>query len=99
MAMVRGAMLEDAAAGADRVVDRAADDRRADRLVAAAEALGNDHHVRHHGFPLQGPGRAAPTHAAHHFVDAEEDAVPVADLAQAPELPRETPRGHEVPAD
>src|SRR6185436_7586517 len=80
------AVLEEAAALDDGFVDRLADHHGADRLIPGAEALRDRDDVRYHAFALERPHRAAATHAAHHLVEDEEHAMPVADLAHAPEV-------------
>ena len=60
---------------------RVGDQHRADRLVAAAEPLGDRHQVGRDAFLLAGVQRAGAAHAAHHLVEDEEDAVAVADFA------------------
>ena len=58
----------------------------ADRHVAAAQALGDRHQVRADAVLLAGVQRAGAAHAAHHFVEDQQDAVAVADLAHALEI-------------
>ena len=60
---------------------------RADRLIAAAQALGDGHQVGGNAFLLEGVQAAGAAHAAHHFVGDEQDAVTVADVANAAEIP------------
>src|SRR3954470_5598430 len=93
--VIRGAVLEEAAAGADRLVNRSGDHRRADWLVTRAEALGDEDDVGRHAFRLEGPSRAAAAHAAHHLVQDEQDAVTIADLAHAAEIARQRRHGAE----
>ena len=76
-------MLEGAAALGEGVDDMRLHQHRADRLVAAAETLGDDQQVGHHTFRLAGVQRAAAAHAAHHLVQDQQDAVAVAELAHA----------------
>ena len=58
-------------------------EHRADRLVAAAEALGDRQQVGHDAFLLAGVQRAGAAHAAHHLVEDQQDAVAVAQFAHA----------------
>ena len=83
VAEVGVAVLEEAAASRDRVDDARLRQHRADRLVAAAQALGDGHQVGHHAFLLAGVQRAGAAHAAHHLVEDQQHAVAVADLAHA----------------
>ena len=59
------------------------DEHRADRLIAAAQSLGDRHQVGHDAFLLARVQRAGAAHAAHHFVEDQQDAVAVAELADA----------------
>ena len=58
----------------------------ADRLVAAAEALGDRHQVGRDALLLAGVQGSGAPHAAHHLVENEQDAVAVADRADALEI-------------
>ena len=58
----------------------------ADRLVAAAEPLGDDLDVGRDALLLPGMHRAGAAHAAHHLVEDQQRAVPVADLAHRLEI-------------
>ena len=69
-----------------RLDDTAADQNAADRLIAAAQTLGDDLNVRRDALLLPGVHRAGAAHAAHHLVQDQQRAVPVADLAHAPEI-------------
>ncbi len=87
VADVRVTVLEESAASADRVHDLVARQYGADGLVAAAQALGDGDQVGYSAFLLhgiQGPGAA---HAAHHLVGDVENAVAVADVANALDVP------------
>jgi hypothetical protein len=61
---------------------------RADRLVAAAQALGDGHQVGHHALLLAGVQGAGAAHAAHHLVQDQQHAVAVAHLAHRLEVAR-----------
>jgi len=80
------AVLEEARAAGEGVVDVVGQQHRADRLVAAAQPLGNGHQVGRDAFLLAGVQGAGATHAAHHLVEDQEHAVAVADLADALEI-------------
>ena len=67
----------------DRVVDALADRDRAHRLRAVGDALGHRHQVGRHAEALRGERLAGAAEAADHLVEHEQDAVRVADLAQA----------------
>ena len=86
MADVGVAVLEGAAAPGESLDDARLCQHRADRLVAAAQSLGDRHQVRHHGFGLAGVQGAAAAHAAHHLVEDQQDAVAVAQLAHAAQV-------------
>ena len=62
---------------------RSRDRHRAHRLRAVGEALGHRHDVRRHAEALRGERLPGATEAADHLVEHEQDAVRVADLAQA----------------
>ena len=61
----------------------------ADRLITAAETLGDDLDVR--GDPLLLPGvhGAGAAHAAHHLIQDQQRAMAVANLPHAPEIARD----------
>ena len=61
-------------------------EHRADRLVAAAEPLGDRLDVGRDAFLLPRMQRAGAAHAAHHLVEDQERAMPVADLAHRAEI-------------
>ena len=65
---------------------RSACEHRADRLVAAAQPLGDRLDVGRNAFLLPGMRRAGAAHAAHHLVEDQQRAVPVADLAHGAEI-------------
>jgi hypothetical protein len=77
------AVLEETAAARERLVDAPLDQDRADRLVAAADALGEGHQVGHDSFLLAGMQRSRAAHAAHHLVEDQQDTVAIADFADA----------------
>ena len=70
----------------DRVVDRLARAHRAHRNRGVRDALRDRHHVRHHAELLGGERRAESAEAGDHLVEDEQDAVAVADLADALEV-------------
>jgi len=82
------AMLEEPACLGDCGDDLFVHEHRADRLIAAAQTLGDRHQVRCDTLLLDCVQRARAAHAAHHFVGEEKDAVPIADLANAAEVSR-----------
>ncbi len=80
------AVLEEAGALGERLEDLGAHEHGADRREAAAQALGDRHQVRRDALLLAGVQGARAAHAAHHLVEDQQDAVPVADLADALEV-------------
>src|SRR3546814_1939764 len=86
------AVLEKAAAGFEGVEDLLGQQSRAERLVAAAETLGDGHDVGGDALLLAGMQGAGAAHAAHHLVEDQQHAVCVADLADALEIAGR--RGH-----
>ena len=86
MAHIGMAVLEETAALADGAVDLAADQQRADRLVAGPQTLGHGEQVGGHAFGLAGEQRAGAAHAAHHLIEDQQHAVAIADLADALEV-------------
>ena len=80
------AVLEEAGAGGHRVDDLLLREHGADRLVAAAQALRDRHEVGHDAFLLARVQRPGAAHPAHHLVQDQQDAVPVADLAHRLEI-------------
>src|SRR5215472_234871 len=64
------------------------DQQRADRRVATAETLGDGDYIGADSLLLAGVQRTGATHAAHHLIQNEQDAVAVTDLAHAPEIAR-----------
>src|SRR4030095_14116984 len=88
-------VLEEAAAGRDRIDHAAADEYRADRLINPAETLRNRHQAGRHARLLAGVQRAGAPHSAHYFVEDQQDAVRITDLAYAPEVER---RRHQAAA-
>src|SRR6185503_13446361 len=75
------AMLERARTFADDIDDARAREHGADRLIAAAQALGDRLDVGCDAFLLPGVARAGAAHAAHHLVEEKERAVPITDFA------------------
>ena len=92
MTRKRVAVHHDVAAALDCAVDFFSDQQRAYRLVARTEALGDRQHVGRNALLLARIAGAGAAHAAHDFVEYEQDAVAVADFADAPEIARR--RGH-----
>ena len=79
-------MLEETGAVAHRVEDAARHEQAADRLVTRAQPFGDDHEIGRDAFLLARVQRAGASHAAHDFVEDEQHAVLVADLADALEI-------------
>src|SRR5207253_9160822 len=69
--------------GDDRIVNAFADRNRAHRLRAVGEALGHGHYVGCDAEALRRERLARATEAANDFVEHEEDAVLIADVAHA----------------
>ena len=86
MAHIGVAVLEGARAVGEGLEDPLRQENHADRLVAAAETLGDRHQVGRDALLLAGVQRSRPPHAAHDLVQNEEHAVAVADRADAPEI-------------
>ena len=76
-------MHEGAAAGGEPGDDPPMHQDAADRLVAGAEPLGDDLDVGRHALLFPGMQRAGTAHAAHHLVEDQQRAMPVADLPHA----------------
>jgi len=53
------------------------------RLIASAQALGDDQQIGHHAVLFTGVQPARASHATHHFIQDQEHAVAIADLAHA----------------
>ena len=70
----------------DRVVDRTAHAHGAHRNRRVGDSLGHRHHVRHDAELLGGERRAESAEARDDFVEDEQNAVAVADLAQPLEI-------------
>src|SRR5216684_132526 len=79
-------VLESSRALPDRIDDVSACEHRADRLVAAAESLGDGLDIRGNTLLFPRVKRARAAHAAHHLVEDQQSAVPVADIADGPEV-------------
>lgn len=86
MAQIGVAVLEKAAALLHRFHDAPLRHHGADRLVAAAQALGDGDQVGRHAFLFDRVQRAGAAHAAHHFVGDQQHAVAVAHFAHAAEV-------------
>ena len=73
-----------------------------DRLVAAAEPLGDRLDVGRHTLLLPGVQRAGAPHAAHHLIEDQQRAVTVADVAHGTEVnppaPARSPTWHPPPS-
>src|SRR5712672_3969399 len=79
-------VLESPRALPDGINDLSACEHRADRLVAAAKSLGDGLDIRRNTLLFPRVKRARAAHAAHHFVEDQQSAVPVADVAHGPEI-------------
>ena len=89
VAQIGVAMLEEARALFDGAHDALLRHDRADRLVAAAQALGDGDEVGRDAFLFHRVQRAAASHAAHDLIGDQQHAMAVADFADAAEI-----RGH-----
>src|SRR5262245_18779809 len=67
----------------ERLVDRPAEEQGAHWLIASAQSLGERDDVRCPALLLVGEERTGAAHAAHYFIEDEEDAVAVRSLARA----------------
>ena len=85
-------VLEKARPVRNRVVDVRGAKHRPDRLIPRAKALGDAKYIGCDAVLFAGEKRTGPAHAAHDLIKDEEDAVFVADLANAAEVSR---RGRE----
>ena len=88
MRLIGLAVQEPAGARGQRLNDPVGDQNPADRLVAAAETLGDDLDVRRDALLLPGVHRAGAAHAAHHLIQDQQRAMPVANLPHALEIAR-----------
>ena len=86
MGQIGVTVLERARTVAEDIDDTRARKHGADRLIAAAQPLGDRLDVGRDAFLLPGVARAGAAHAAHHLVEEDERAVPVADLADGAEI-------------
>src|SRR5205809_7393498 len=86
MGQIGMAVLERARTVTDDIDDARARKHGADRLVATAQSLGDRLDVGRDAFLLPGVARAGAAHAAHHLVEEDERAVPIADLADGTEI-------------
>src|SRR5688572_14579469 len=93
MAEIRVTVLKKPAAVADRVEYLTRHQGRAYRLIAAAQPLGDHHHVGEYALLVVRKQRPGPAHAAHHFVEYQQHAVTVADFADTPEISRDGRHG------
>ncbi len=87
MAQIGVAVLEEARSAGERLEDPLRQQRRADRLIARAQALGDRDDVGGDPFLLARVQRAGAAHAAHHLVQDQQHAVAVAHVAHAAEVP------------
>ena len=87
MPKVGVAVLKEPGPVRQRVKDRVGAKHRPDRLVARTQALGDAQNIRRDPVCIAGKELAGPSHPAHHFVENEQHAITVADLADAPEIP------------
>ncbi len=92
-------VLEESRAVTNGGVDLGGDHESADGLVARSEAFGDGDHVAGDSVLLAGEQRAGAPHPAHDLVEDQEDAVVVADLADAPEVARHGGHGARRGAD
>ncbi|MNC34869.1 hypothetical protein D3C75_833260 [compost metagenome] len=81
-------MLEKSRAIGDGVADFLAHQGRADRLIASTEPLGNGDQVRGNSLLLCGEQCAGAAHTTHDLVEDQQNAVAVANLANALEIAR-----------
>ncbi len=86
MAEVRVPMLEEPAALRHCIDDPLLGQQRADRLIAAAQSLGDHQQVGHDTLLLARVQGAGAAHSAHDLVQDQQAAVPVADLAHRGEV-------------
>src|SRR5262249_50085566 len=70
----------------DRREDFVRDERRADRLITGAQPLGHYQQIGRDAFLRASPSRASAPEPTHHFIENQQDAVPVADFADAFEI-------------
>src|SRR5262245_35880997 len=90
------AVNERSARVSDRLEDFVGDERGADRLIARAQPLGHDQQIGRDALLRASPPRAGAPEPAHHFIHNQQDAVSVADFANAFEIAgrgRNTPGG------
>ena len=80
------AVLKGARAAGEGLVDPLGQQDRADRLIAAAEALGDRHEIGRDPLLFAGVQRAGAPHAAHHLVENEQNPIAVADRPDALEI-------------
>src|SRR5690606_4402985 len=88
MANIGKAVLEGAAARHDRLVDFLGKKAGTDRLIASSQPLGAGDYVRGDGFLLAGEEASGSSHAAHHLVEDQQDAISVTDFPDALEITR-----------
>ena len=70
----------------DRIDDARAGEHRSDRLVTAAKSLGDGLDIGRNALLLPGVHRAGAAHAAHHFIEDQQRAVTIADIAHRAEI-------------
>ena len=86
MRQISVAVLERARTLPDRVDDARGREHRADRLIAAAEPLGDRLDVGRDALLLPRMQRASAAHAAHHLVEDQERTMLIADLTHGTEI-------------
>ena len=82
------AMHERAGPLAKHIDHLLADQNPANRLIPAAEPLGDHLDIRRNPFLFPGMHRPGPAHAAHHLIQHEQCAMPITHLAHALEVAR-----------
>ena len=86
MADVRVPVLEESGSSGNRVDHATADQHGADRLIAPAQPFRDRHKIGRNALLLAGMQRPGAAHAAHHFVEDQQNAVRVAQFAHTPEV-------------
>ena len=93
MSVVRMLMHDDVRSGLDRLVHLVGNEQRAERQISGAQSLRERDEVRRDPLVLARVTPAGAAHPAHDFVEDEQHAVAVADLADALEI---TGRGRDA---
>src|SRR6185437_11750541 len=86
MGQISVAMLERARALPDGVDHAGRREHRTNRLITAAQALGDRLDVGGNAFLLPRIERARAAHAAHHLIEDQKRAMPVANVANRTEI-------------